>query len=92
MKTIKIVVPVELTYTLYHSVELNLDEEDILDEFQVNSIDDIDPEALREYLADYTQDHADVDRETAANAFYTEVLNNATDFEIYTDEMSIEIE
>ena len=89
MKTFVITVPYTATFTINNTAEMVIDEEDILDYFEVDSMDEISKEDLAEYFRSQAED-LDISRTQLAQQFAEEVANNRSDFQVQVDDIEVE--
>ena len=89
MTTFKIEVPYTATYTIQSSTTLEITEDEILDYFEVDDITEIDADELEEFFKSQAED-IDMPRNVLAAQFADEVSDNATDFEVLVDNISVE--
>ena len=91
MKTWTIEVPWLATFTISNSTTLEICEEEILDHFEVDSLDEISQEDIDDYIRTCADD-VDMPRQMLADQFYEEVRNNRSDFEVLVDDIEIKVE
>lgn len=90
MKTFVITVPYRATFTISTNTDkMLIEEEDILDYFDVESLNEIDKEDLAEYFRSQAED-LDISRRQLAQIFADEVANNRSDFEVLVDDIEVE--
>lgn len=94
MKTWSIEVPFTATYTISGSTFLEITEEEVLEQFEVDSLDEIPADQLKEYIKERGEDDAfNIPRAVLADQFREEVYNNACDdFQVDMDSAEIQIE
>jgi len=89
MKTFLLEVPYTSTWTVQETTTLEITEDEILDYFEVDDFDEIDADALQEFFKEQAEE-IDIPRNVLAAQFADEVSNNATDFEVQVDDISVE--
>ena len=89
MKTFLLEVPYTSTWTVQDTTTLEITEDEILDYFEVDDIDEVSAEQLQEYFKEQAEE-IDIPRNLLAAQFADEVRNNATDFEVQVDDISVE--
>jgi len=93
MKTWSIEVPFTATYTISNSTFLEITEEEVLEHFEVDSLDEVTATELEEYIKQRGEDDAfNLPRQILADQFREEVYQNACDFEVDIDSAEIQIE
>jgi hypothetical protein len=89
MKTFVITVPYTATFTINNTAEMVIEEEDILDYFEVDSLDEISKEDLAEHFRSEAEE-LDISRRQLAEQFAEEVANNRSDFQVQVDDIEVE--
>ena len=89
MKTFLLEVPYTSTWTVQDTTTLEITEDEILDYFEVDDIDEVSAEQLQEYFKEQAEE-IDIPRNVLSAQFAEEVYNNATDFEVQVDDISVE--
>jgi hypothetical protein len=90
MKTWSIEVPFTASYTISGDTFLEITEEEVLEHFEVDSLDEVTATELEEYIKERGEDDAfNIPRQILADQFREEVYQNATDFEVDIDSAEI---
>ena len=87
-KTFTITVPYTATYTVSNVDRIYIEEDELLDHFEVDSLEEISKEDLAEYFQSQAED-LDISRSELASQFAEEVANNRTDFEVQSADIEI---
>ncbi len=91
MKSWIVEVPYTATYTVVESTTLEITEDEIMDHFDVDDINEVSAEQIHEYIKEQAEE-IDIPRHVMAAQFADAIHNNATDFEVLVDDIEIEIE
>lgn len=92
-KKIVVNVPWYTTFTVGNWATHVIDEQDVLNHFKVENLDDITADELSAYIKDQGSDAAyNITREQMANHFYEEVLANKVDLNVFEDDIEWQVE